>query len=532
MNKRGPCAFLFLLSLFAVASEEVVGQNTERPNVLFIAVDDWNDWVGCLGNKQIKTPNVDRLARRGLLFANASCAAPVCNPSRAAVMSGLRPSTTGVYENATPLQTQLPDGHLTLPQYFKKFGYITHGAGKIYHDQIGGHLHQDWNHYYFWNEIYRRYGWELGYSRTPDPEPAKRPASKICHKTKRNFDFGQIVGTENQMPDFKTTSYGVKFLKQKHDKPFFLAIGQFKPHLPWFTPKKYLDMYPLDKIELPPYRDDDCDDLPAIAVRRAKDSASKHQLVRRFGEWKKAIQAYQACISFSDTQIGRLIDALDASPYAKNTIVVLWSDHGYHLGEKDHWHKRTLWERSVRVPFIIVAPGVTKPGTRTDAPVDLMSIYPTLVRLAGLPANQSIAGQGHEVTPLLKNPKAEWKHFGLCTHRRNNHSIRSRNFRYIRYQDGSEELYDHRNDPNEWNNLANQESMKSVIAEHRKHIPQKSVKEGPSYYKGDVLLRLTGDTYDWKLKSDVKGNKEYRNAGKVKSQAWKAAAQESGSRKN
>ncbi|BDS08561.1 hypothetical protein NT6N_36010 [Oceaniferula spumae] len=516
---------LFIITISAMGLIEVQSEEIpQKPNILFIAVDDWNDWVGCLGHKQAKTPNVDRLAARGMLFTNASCAAPVCNPSRAAVMSGLRPFTTGVYENATPLQIQLPKDHLTLPKYFRKHGYIAHGSGKIYHDQIGGQPHDDFDHYHFWNEHYRKWGWELGYSRFPDPEPNKLPFAKITSKTKRNFDFGPIAGKETDMPDFKSTSYGIEFLQQKHDKPFFLAIGQFRPHLPWFVPQKYFDMHPLDNIQLPPTNAGDLDDLPKIALKRTNDRASKHHLVKELNEWKKAIQGYLACISFSDHQIGRLLDALDASPYKDNTIIVLWSDHGYHLGEKDHWHKRTLWERSVHVPYIIVAPGITTPNRKTSAPVDLMSIYPTLIELAGLPSYARIQGQGTSVFSLLKNPDAQWPHYALCTHTRGNHSVRSRHYRYIRYQDGSEELYDHRSDPNEWHNIAQLTAKeKAICADHAKHLPKTEAPTGPSYYAGSVLMKLTGDTYQWKLKKEIQGDKNYLNAGKIKSQAWKAA---------
>lgn len=520
-----PLVALALSALGLTCSLQAQSANPNKPNILFIAVDDWNDWVGCMGNEQAITPHVDRLAARGMLFTNASCAASVCNPSRAAVMSGLRPTTTGVYENATPLQTQLDDGHLTIAKYFRKHGYLAHGSGKLYHDQIGGHPHDDFDDYYFWNEHYRKWGWELGYSRKPDLEPSKRPYAKITSKTKRNFDFGPVVGEESKMPDFMSTSYGVEFLKQKHEKPFFLAIGQFKPHLPWFAPKKYFDMYPLDKIQHPPTKDGDLDDLPKIALKRTNDSASKHHLVKELDEWKKAIQGYLACISFSDAQVGRLLDALDASPYKDNTIIVLWSDHGYHLGEKDHWHKRTLWERSVKVPYIIVAPGVTKAGTRCVAPVDLMSVYPTLLELAGLPANPQIKDQGVSVKPLLLDPSCSWENYALCTHIRGNHSVRSEHYRYIRYQDGSEELYDHRVDPNEWNNLAHKptKETKVIMAEHANTIPTMEANNGPSYYAGSVLMKLTGETYEWETANKAKGKTGFTNAKKLKSQSWNAA---------
>jgi len=517
--------FTACVTILAPLSTQAEDSSTKRPNVLFIAVDDWNDWAGCMGHKQAKTPNVDRLAARGMLFKNASCAASVCNPSRAAVMSGLRPHTTGIYENATPLQTQIPSGHLTLPKYFRKHGYIAKASGKIYHDQIGGHPHDDFDHYHFWNEHYRSWGWELGYSRFPDPEPVKRPFSKITSKTKRNFDFGTISGKESEMPDFQSNSFGVNFLKQKHDKPFFLAIGQFKPHIPWFAPKKYFDMYPLDSIELPPTKEDDLDDLPKIALKRTNDKASQHHLVKEFDEWKKAVQGYLACISFADAQIGRLLDALDASPYKDNTIIVLWSDHGYHLGEKSHWHKRTLWERSVRVPYIIVAPGVTTPGSSTNAPVDLMSVYPTLTKLCNLPPNPQIEGEGNSVFPLIKKPTTNWPHYALCTHQRGNHTVRSTRYRYIRYNDGSEELYDHSNDPNEWHNLAAKptDKIKRIMEDHAKHLPKNEAPIGPSYKSGSVLMKLTGNTYEWKTKKDAQGDPEFKNAAKLKSQAWAAA---------
>ncbi len=306
------------------------------------------------------------------------------------------------------------------------------------------------------------------------------PDGKITSQTKRNFDFGPIAGKESDIPDYKSTSYGVEFLQKSHAKPFFLAIGQFKPHLPWFVPQKYPDLYPLDQIELPSTKNDDLADLPKIALKRTNDRASKHHLVKELNEWKKAVQGYRACISFSDAQIGRLLDALDASPHHDNTIIVLWSDHGYHLGEKDNWHKGTLWERSVHVPYLIVAPGVTKPGTKTDAPVDLMSIYPTLVELAGLPANPQIKDQGHSLVPLLKNPQTPWSHYALCTHERGNHSLRSRTHRYIRYQDGSEELYDHRTDTNEWNNIA--ADHQDLCRQFSQTLPKNEAPIGPSYY--------------------------------------------------
>ena len=507
--------------LIAAGMLAATAHGADRPNVLFLCVDDWNDWVGCLGEDEVKTPHMDRLAARGILFTNAHCASPVCNPSRAAVMSGLRPFETGVYENGAPLQLALPDGRLTLPQLFRAGGYLSHGAGKIYHDQIGFNFPSDWDHFYLWNELYRTWGWECGYSRAPDPQPEPRPAAKITSKTKRNFDFAPLACPDREMPDFKSTSYGVEFLGREHPQPFFLAVGQFRPHLPWFVPEKYFDLYPIDEIKTPPVLEGDVDDLPEIAKQRALDRNSKHAEIVRLGEWERAVQAYKACISFADAQIGRLLDALDAGPHRDNTIVVLWSDHGYHLGEKGHWHKRTLWERSTHVPLIFVVPGVTRAGSTCDNPVDLTSIYPTLAELAGLPGASK-----RSLVPMLEEPGRRVDSVALTSHTRGNHAVRSHTHRYIRYSDGSEELYDHRADPNEWHNLAGDGGSEKVIASLREHLPESEAPAAPDYYRGTALIKLDGEGYTWGRKSEIAGDPAYVNAARLKSKAWQAAAKE------
>lgn len=395
------------------------------------------------------------------------------------------------------MQLALPEGHLTLPQYFRKQGYVSHGSGKIYHDQIGFNFPQDWDHYFLWNETYRTWAWVCGYSRRPDPQPDPRPFAKITSKTKRNFDFGPVACEDSEMPDFKSAGYAVQFLKQEHDRPFFLAVGQFKPHLPWFAPQEYFDLYPIEEIELPPVLENDIDDLPPIAKKRAVDRASKHDHVQAFGEWKKAIQGYQACISFANVQIGRVLDVLDVLDTRSdkdNTNIVLWSDHGYLLGEKQHWHKRTLWERSTHVPLIFVVPGLTKLGSICENAVDLMAIYPTLVELAGLEPNETVAGQGMSLVSMLRELSKEHDTIALTTHGSGNHAVRSRTHRYICYRDGSEELYDHRSDPNEWHNLASKADAKAIITELRQHLPQTEAADAPDYYKGTALIRVTGVT--------------------------------------
>lgn len=437
----------------------------ERPNVLFIAVDDWNHWVGCLGHPQAKTPNVDRLAERGMLFTNAHCTVSVCNPSRAAVMTGLRPETTGVFENSHRLRKKVPD-LVTLPQHFRAHGYRAEGGGKIYHDVPPFcDDSQSWDDYFWWNEHGPKGGKAGGgfrspYSIAPDPELPGRPIREITKLTKRNFEWGGVDQAEEDWPDFQVASWASEFLTKPQAKPFFLAVGIFRPHVPWFNPQKYFDLYPEDEIELPPVKEDDVDDLGEWARKRAMDRNSKHDKVIEFGEWKAAVQAYLASISHADANIGRVLDALDSGPHKDNTIIVLWSDHGYHLGEKGHWHKRTLWERATHVPLIVVAPDVTQPGQRCAQPVNLIDLYPTLVELCGVPQREELAG--HSLFPLLRDPNAHWDHPSITTYLAGNHAVRSKHWRYIRYATGDEELYDHRNDPNEWNNLAGNKEFDSI----------------------------------------------------------------------
>ena len=449
-----------------------------RPNVLFIAVDDWNDWVGCLGHKQAITPNLDRLAAGGMLFTNAHCAAPVCNPSRTAVMLGRLPSSTGIYNNGQWWRPAHPDT-VTLPAYFRSHGYHVAGAGKLFHHTAGFNDPLAYDSYYFWNpEVAEAEGWSEAYHHPHWPGVKHKPASAVARKTKSNFDYAAIDLPEEQLPDTKVALWAADQLAHKHDKPFFLAVGMFRPHLEWYAPRKYFDMYPLSKIRLPRVKDDDLDDLPPIARKWAADRGSNHAWIRESGEWPKLVQAYLACISYSDAQVGRILDALEAGPNADNTIVVLWSDHGYHLGEKQHWHKFVLWERSTRVPLIVRAPGITRPGSRCGRPVSLVDLYPTLADLCGLPAKPGL--DGRSIVPLLKDPAAKWPFPAVCVQEPGNCAVRSENWRYIRYSDGSEELYDHSSDPDEWTNLAAGAEYRAVIADHARWVPRVFAPPAPS----------------------------------------------------
>lgn len=256
---------------------------------------------------------------------------------------------------------------------------------------------------------------------------------------------------DGEMGDAAIVRWASAQLRRVHGQPFFLGVGLWKPHLPWFVPRRYFDLHPAGAIELPPARPgDDLADVPRIMAQEL--SSMDHRRIVERGLWKSAVRGYLAAVSFVDAMIGRLLDALDASPYRDDTVVVLWSDHGYHLGEKRHWRKWSLWEESTRVPLAIAAPGVGRPGAGTGRAASLLDIYPTLLDLCGLPAREQL--EGESLVPVLREPALGGSRAVVTTRGYHTHAVRDRHWRYFRYRDGSEELYDHRSDPNEWRNLA------------------------------------------------------------------------------
>lgn len=430
---------------------------SNRFNVLFIAVDDLNHWVGYLGrNPQTRTPNIDRLARQGVWFSRSYCPAPVCNPSRAALMSGLRPGSTGIYDNQHDFQPVLAPA-LTLTTQFRKAGYYVCGAGKIYHGSV--YRPAEWDDWLKGG----RAGGPLAGSNSPAVYAGKLPITPLdC--------------TDADMPDSRVVDYAIAQLRQPRAQPFFIACGLTKPHLPWSVPKRYYEQFPLDQIQLPPYKDDDLEDLPPLARQWARGPANDHQAILQAGgtnTWKLAIRAYLATISFCDAMVGRLLEAYEQSPHRDRTLICFWSDHGWHLGEKQHWRKFALWEEATRAPLIWVVPGLTQPNSRCDRPVDFMHIYPTLMDLCGLPTPPHV--QGRSIRPLLADPQRPWPEPAITTYRRNNHSVRTATWRYTRYADGTEELYDHSNDPYEWTNLAaHPQAYQTVKANLAQYLPKEN----------------------------------------------------------
>lgn len=439
-------SLLCLLAALPIpAARSADPESPAKPNVLFIAVDDLNHWVGFLErNPQTKTPHLDRLAQSGVAFSRAYCAAPACNPSRAALLSGKRPGATGVYDNRNPYRPAIRPEE-TLIFHFKQSGYKTIGMRKLWHGGVG---------------------WPEQWTVTRDRKSIRD--AEIEDRSIGGIRFGPLRGGDDDVVDTQIADFGIQQLSQSHEQPFFLVLGFHKPHMPWCVPQKYFDLHPLDAIQLPPHRAGDLEDIPREGRRMAR-SEGDHRSVLESGRWKEAVQAYLAAISYVDAQIGRVLDALRESPHADNTVICLWGDHGWHLGEKEHWRKFALWEEATRAPLIWAVPGLTVPGGVSHRPVDFMSIYPTLCDLAGLPVPEHV--EGKSIRPLLEDPEAAWGAPAITTHGRNNHAVRTERWRYIRYAAGGEELYDHTNDPYEWNNLASVEEWADAKAALVQHFP-------------------------------------------------------------
>ena len=447
MKNSIPLLFFFLTSFFFSAAE------SSKPNVLLVSIDDLNDWVGCLGgHPQAKTPNIDRLAEMGTLFANGHCQSPVCNPSRASMMTGRYPHTSGVYFLSPDLKEAPVLKNLkTMPEVFADNGYKTMAAGKIFH---GGD-----------RRFFQTYLPTGGFG----PRPKKKISQPHGHPL---WDWGVFPDDDNLMPDMKCAKWAVEQLNQTHEKPFFMGVGFYRPHVPMYATKKWFDMHPRDQIKLPAVRKNDLKDLSqyAIDLTNLKHVSPTHKWVSEAGQWEHAVQSYLASVTFADHCLGLVLDALEKSDYAGNTVIALFSDHGFHLGEKERWAKRSLWEDGTRVPIILTAPGF-KSNQTSDRPAELIDIFPTLLELVGLPADSGQEGQS--LVPLMKNPRREWSHPAITSFGLGNYSVRSTRYRFIQYFDGSRELYDLSKDPHEWKNLIKIPKMKSAIVEHAAFIPKK-----------------------------------------------------------
>jgi len=396
-------------------------------------------------------------------------------------MTGISPASSGVYGNGTDWrQTEHLRDVPTLPRYFRDNGYLSVGAGKLFHSST----YNPWAYFGYndttaWEAYFPSLDRQLPDEVTPHNRPANGTPLSV------NFDWSAVATTDMAMGDGQVVTWSIEQLLQESSGPRFNAVGIYRPHLPWYLPQKYFDMHPLDEVMLPAVIEDDLDDIPEAPLaggrRGALGPMALHDWVvedETNTRWREAVQAYLASISFADAMVGHVLDALEQSGRADNTIIVLWSDHGWHLGEKGHWRKQTLWRESTRVPLIVVAPGVTQAGSRTAATVSLLDLYPTLVELAGLA--MPTHPEGRSFMPLLSNPAAEWDHAAISTNNFGNHAVSTDRYRYIRYVDGSDELYDTQSDPNEWYNLAGDPDLSAVKAELAALLPTHNEPVDPS----------------------------------------------------
>ena len=428
------CCFIVVISSCTTSQQKKI----DKPNFLFIAVDDLNDWVGFLeGHPQAKTPNLDRLAKSSLIFDRAYCAASVCNPSRASIMSGYRPSTTGIYQNTHKVfENDLIKKSLMLPQYLSKYGYETFSRGKIYHTpNTGKHT---WD---TWSNVEGNYG-------NVEKKKGFLDNGILKGEMSDNMDWAATNISVEATPDYLNAEWAANLLQTPIEKPFFIGLGIFRPHLKWVVPKEFYDLFPLEDITLPKVLETDLEDLDNN-LRPTKE----YLVIKKYGKEKEAVQAYLASIAYADYCIGLVLDALEKSTYKDNTVVILWGDHGWHLGEKLRYKKFTLWEEAARVPLLIRVPNITKSETRSARTVNLLDLYPTILDLANIPKNDK--NEGLSIVPLLKNPNKKWDYPSLTQMGKGRNSLRTEQWRYIKYEDGTEELYDHNKDSLEWNNLAN-----------------------------------------------------------------------------
>ena len=470
---------LFLVALSLAGPVCLTGQAAERPsgrpNVLFIVIDDHAANMTSVRNESpVRTPNLERFAARGAWFTRAYCEVPSCAPSRAAFLTGVHAHKSGVYYNSQGFRrTKAPIAQaITLQRHFLDHGYLTAGYGKITHTGYQDDNLADYSPGYFKGHAVKKY------VRYNDNDLVKHILPETLRVPDPNYlptRFGALPDDwdrddpEKQQQDTEQANRAIAFLRDAHERPFFLSLGFWRPHSERIVPKRYYDLYPLDSIQIPPsYRADDLEDVPAPGRRQATHQGT-HAAVINAGLWREYLRSYYAATSYIDEQIGRVLDALDASPHARNTIVILASDNGYNGGEKNMWAKYALWDQTCRVVFGISGPGVVRQFSST--PVSLIDIYPTLLALCGLPAPASHSLDGIDLTPVLNAGRRDRGKPVLSTFGLGNHSITDGRHRYIRYRNGDEELYDLENDRYEWTNLARDPKLRATKAALARWLP-------------------------------------------------------------
>ena len=442
-----------------------------RPNVLFIAIDDLNDWISVFGgHPKAVTPHMDRLATSGaMVFQNAHCAGSVCCPSRSAMLSGFMPSRSGIYSNSqNMLDAPLVQTHATLPEYFSKHGYVSLSMGKIYHKHATAHGLDAGQWAY---DLYEPA--QGGGGVNPDRLTSRnknlingKPGSPSQHNQGGGTEFawGPTQKGKEVTKDYQTAVWAGGQLQKSYDKPFFMAIGLSKPHLPFYVPQEFFDLYDPAEDYMPPFREDDLEDILTPRGKQKFQASGDYLWLKQHNLLNEAARAYLAATSYADACLGVIFDALRKSPHYHNTVVFIWGDHGWHLGEKLRYRKGTGWSESTRIPFVVRMPGMT---ARQDCHrlVNMIDFYPTLIELCGLPEKTML--DGHSFAPLLKNPVLVWDYPTVTVHGEGNASVRDERWRFIRYSDGTKELYDLQTDPQEWHNLISRPSTQGKAAMQR-----------------------------------------------------------------
>ncbi len=480
----------------------------DKPNILFIASDYQNDWIGHMGGHPMaKTPHLDKLAARGTTFLNAHCNAPLCNPSRTSLLLGLRPSSTGIYGLSPWFRTvsALKD-RVALPQHFANHGYSTAATGKIYHGGTGSGAGKGKAKGPAQAAHKPEFQVTAPYGGVGSKPPQKLiPATPMGNNPLMDWGVWPLDNDDTGKGDYQVASWTVEQIKAApKDKPFFLAAGFFLPHVPCYATQKWFDLYPDDDSVLPKVLETDRDDTPRFSWNlHWQLPEPRLKWVKENNQWRNLVRSYLACTSFVDAQIGRLMTALDEAGIADNTIIVLWGDHGWHLGEKGITGKNTLWDRGTKVPLIFAGPGI-KPSQRCTQPAELMDIYPTLIELAGVPRRNDL--EGISLLPQLKNALSKKERPAITTHNQGNHGIRSEHWRYIHYADGSEELYDMQKDPNEWHNLAGKSEYAAIIADHQKWLPKVDLPPAPNSANRVLTYDSKTDEAIWEGKTVKRGD--------------------------
>ena len=492
---------------------------TDKPNVVMFVVDDFNDRISHFGDEQAITPNLDKLAKQGVSFTNAHTAAAYCTPSRTALTTGVAPWKSGCY-GEEPHHYNMPD-QKTISMLFKENNYQVYGGGKVYHHMPGYVDLRGYNEYFHWNPKQKKKGWGLFAWRGNKAAPPEFPKahSDIAKAAYAGFDIAAIANElETEMADTKLIDWTIEFLEGKHslnpNEPFLLTVGLYAPHKPNFVPQKYFDLYPLESIKLPESREDDFEDLPEAIKKMIKNKINHtHKGVVSVKDgWKRAIQAYYAALSYADAQLGRVLETLKTTKLDKNTIIVFWSDNGYHLGEKKMWAKHTLWERTTNVPVLFAGPGVTK-NKHYEGVVSLLDIYPTLVEMCDLQGARNL--DGISIVGNLKNPKNIIDRAVITSKKDGkSFSVFTNDYHYMSYFKGrAEELYS-ASDKHEFDNLAMNSKYVEIKESLKKQLPQSPAKV--AYGRDDVRLKITEESFEWVEMTEAQKSKRKLNLQKKK----------------